>query len=129
MKFLLDTNTVSYYLRGIPATVRHVKEQKPSELAVSAITVMELAYGVEKRQAKELAAVVHDFLSAIRVLPFDQEAARHAGAVRASLEKIGVALDAIDSQVAGQALALDLILISSDSAFKRVRGLKLKSWS
>jgi tRNA(fMet)-specific endonuclease VapC len=129
MKFLLDTNTVSYYLRGNPATVRHVKEQKPSELAVSTITVMELTHGVEKRQSKELAAVVRDFLCAIGVLPFDQEAARHAGAVRASLEKTGFVLDAVDSQIAGHALALDLILISSDSAFKKVRGLKLKNWS
>ncbi|MBA2482524.1 MAG: PIN domain-containing protein [Planctomycetes bacterium] len=129
MKYLLDTNTVSYYLRGSAATVKHVQGQKPSALAISAITAMELAYGAEKRGSKTLTAAVQGFLSGIQVLSFDQEAARKAGVVRAALERIGVTLTLADSQIAGHAMALDLILVSTDSAFKRVRGLTVKDWS
>ena len=129
MTYLLDTNTVSYYLRGTPATVRHVQGQKPSTLAISAITAMELAYGVEKRHSATLAAAVRGFLSGVQVLPFDQDAAQQAGVVRASLERIGIAISLADSQIAGHALALGLTLISSDGAFKRVRGLTVKDWS
>jgi tRNA(fMet)-specific endonuclease VapC len=129
MRFLLDTNTVSYYLRGVPATVKHVQGQKPSALAISAITAMELAYGTEKRQSATLTAAVQGFLSGVQVLPFDQDAARRAGVVRAALERIGVALTLADSQIAGHAMALDLTLISTDAAFKRVRGLTVKDWS
>lgn len=129
MKYLLDTNTVSYYLRGTPATVKHIQGQKPTTVAISAITAMELAYGVEKRQSATLTAAVRGFLSGVQVLPFDQEAAKQAGVVRASLERIGIAISLADSQIAGHALALDLTLVSSDGAFKRVRGLTVKDWS
>ena len=129
MKFLLDTNTVSYYLRGVPATVKQVQGQKPSVLAISAITAMELAYGVEKRQSETLTAAVLGFISGVQVLPFDHEAARQAGVVRAKLERSGIAIALADSQIAGHALALDLTLISSDGVFKRVRGLTVKDWS
>lgn len=129
MTYLLDTNTVSYYLRGTPATVKHIQGQKPSALAISAITAMELAYGVEKRQSATLTAAVQGFLSGIQVLPFDQEAAQKAGVVRPTLERLGIALSLADSQIAGHALALGLTLVSSDGAFKRVRGLTVKDWS
>ena len=126
MKFLLDTNTVSNYLRGTPATVKQVQGQKPSALVISAITAMELTYGAEKRGSKILTAAVHGFLSGIQVLPFDQDAARRAGVVRAALERIGITLSLADSQIAGHTLALDLTLVSTDKAFKRVRGLTVK---
>lgn len=129
MKFLLDTNTVSYYLRGTSATVKHVQGQKPSALAISAITAMELTYGAEKRRSKTLTAAIQGLLSGIQVLPFDQEAARRAGVVRAALERIGVPLSLADSQIAGHAMALDVTLVSTDAAFKRVRGLTVKDWS
>ena len=129
MKFLLDTNTVSYYLRGTPATVKQVQGHKVSALAISAITVMELTYGAEKRGSKILTAAVQGFLSGILVLPFDQEAARRAGVIRAALERVGVSLSLADSQIAGHAMTLDLTLVSTDVAFKRVRGLTVKDWS
>ena len=129
MKYLLDTNTVSYYLRGVPATVKHIQGQTPAALAISAITAMELTYGVEKRQSATLAAAVQGFLSGIQVVAFDADAARQAGVVRAGLERIGITLSLADSQIAGHALALELTLVSTDAAFKRVRGLVVKSWA
>lgn len=129
MKYLLDTNTVSYYLRGNPATVKHIQGQKPSALAISAVTAMELAYGAEKRQSPTLAAAVRGFLAGMQALPFEQEAARQAGVVRAELERAGIALALADSLIAGHALALGLQLVSSDAAFKRVPGLTVKDWS
>lgn len=129
MKYLLDTNTVSYYLRGTPATVKHIQGQKPMALAISAVTAMELTYGMEKRQSATLTAAIQGFLSGVKVLPFDNDAARHAGVVRASLERIGVAISLADSLIAGHALAIGLTLVSTDAVFKRVRGLTVKDWS
>ena len=129
MKFLLDTKTVSCYLRGTPATVKHIQGHKPTALVISAITAMELTYGVEKRQSATLTAAVQGFLSGVQVMPFAADAAKHAGVVRASLERLGIALSLADSQIAGHALALDLTLVSTDAAIKRVRGLTVKDWS
>lgn len=129
MKYLLDTNTASYYLRGNPATVKHIQKQKSSALAISAITAMELVYGVEKRRSATLTSAVQGFLLGIQVLAFDHEAARQAGVTRATTESRGLSLSLADCQIAGHALALGLVLVSTDAAFRRVPGLVVKDWS
>ena len=129
MKYLLDTNTVCHYLRGTIATVKHIQGQKPSSLAISAITAMELTYGAEKRQSATLTAAVFCFFSGVQVQPFAQDAARQAGVIRAALERVGVVVSLTDCQIAGHALALGLTLVSTDVTLKRVRGLTVKNWS
>jgi tRNA(fMet)-specific endonuclease VapC len=129
MRYLLDTNTVSYYLRGVAETVRHVQDQKPSSLAISAITAMELTYGVERRASKSLSVAVQGLLSGLQVLAFDLAATRQAGLIRAASERSTVQLCPADSQIAGHGLALELTLVTTDAIFKRVRGLVVQDWS
>lgn len=128
MKFLLDTNTISYYLRGEPAVVRRMQAQAPSDLCLSTITVMELRYGVHKRKSRALTTAVKAILGDLVVLPFDQPAAEEAGRIRALAESKGVTLGLADAQIAGHASALKLTLISSDGAFRRISGLTVKDW-
>jgi tRNA(fMet)-specific endonuclease VapC len=129
VKYLLDTNTVSYYLRGIPATVARVQGQAPSALAISAVSAMALAYGGEQRRSKTLTAAVHGILSGVQVLPFDNDAALRAGVIRAAMERVGVVLSLADGQIAGHAVALGPTLVSADAAFRRVRGMTVRDWS
>lgn len=129
MTFLLDTNTISYYLRGDAPVVKRIQEREPRELAISAVTVMELRYGAARRRAPKLTAAIDAVLGALIVLPFDAAAAERAGAVRAALEAKGVALGLADSQIAGQALVAGMTLVSSDAAFRRVPGLTVRNWS
>jgi tRNA(fMet)-specific endonuclease VapC len=126
---LLDTNVVSYYLRGVEATVRHLQARRPETVAISAITAMDLAYGVEKRKSATLAKAVAGFIAGVQVLPFTAEAAGQAGKIRAILERRGMVLSLADSQIAGHAVALGLTLVSADAAFRRVTGLKVIDWS
>ena len=106
-----------------------IQARKPRELAISAVTVMELRYGAARRRAPRLTAAIDPILRALPILPFDVAAAERAGAVRAALEAKGVALALADSQIAGQALAARAILVSSDAAFRRVPGLAVRDWS
>jgi tRNA(fMet)-specific endonuclease VapC len=129
VNYLLDANTVSYYLRGVPATVQRIQRQKPSTLALSSVTAMELTYGVEKRRSPTLAAAVRGFISGVQVMPFDDAAAHRAGALRALTERSGIALSLADSMIAGHALARGCILVSTDAVFARVRGLRTEDWS
>lgn len=128
MKFLLDTNTISYYLRGEPAIVRRMQAQAPSDLCLSAITAMELRYGVQRRKSRALTAAVEAIMADLVVLPFDHAAAQEAGRIRALVESKGVTLGLADAQIAGHASALGLTLISSDGAFRRISGLTVKDW-
>ena len=129
MIYLLDTNTVSYYLRGVAPVVKRIQAHKPDELAISAVTVMELRYGAARRRSPALTAGIDAALLALTTLPFDAAAAERAGALRALLEARGISLDLADSQIAGQALAAGATLVSSDAAFRRVPGLTVRDWA
>ncbi len=128
MKYLLDTSAVSDYLRGVDSLVKRVQKAKPSELAISAITAMELQYGAARRQSAKLQAAVDAVLNGITILPFDAGAASRAGVLRAGMEAKGCSIALADCQIAGTALAHGLTLVSHDSDFKRVPGLKVVDW-
>ena len=52
MKYLLDTNTVSFAIRGIGNVGESILKHTPKDLAVSSITEAELSNGVKKRKSK-----------------------------------------------------------------------------
>lgn len=126
--YLLDTNTISYYLRGESAVVRRIQTNPPSDLCMSSITAMELWYGITRSTKKKLIAAVEAVLTDIAILPFDEDAAEEAGILRARLERKGILLSLADSQIAGHASALSITLVSSDKAFKRVSGMRVEDW-
>ena len=128
MKFLLDTCTVSDYLRGVDPVVRRIQKAKPSELAISAVTAMELRYGAARRQSTKLTAAVDGFLRGIRHLSFESEAAERAGGLRAAMEAKGHSIALADCQIAATALVHGLTLVSSDADLKRVPKLKVVDW-
>ena len=128
MKFLLSTCAVSDYLRGVEPVVQSIQRVRPSDVAISAVSVMELRYGVTRRQSPRLTASVEAFLSDISILTFEAEAAEHAGVLRASMESKGLSIALADCQIAGTALAHDLTLVTNDSDLLRVPGLKVADW-
>lgn len=129
MKFLLDTCAVSDYLRGVEPVVQRIQKVRPSDVGISAVTVMELRYGAARRQSPKLTASVEASLSGISILTFDAEAAERAGVLRASMEtKGGYSIALADFQIAGTALAYDLTLVTNDSDLLRVPGLKVADW-
>ena len=128
MKFLLDTCSVSDYLRGVESVVQRLQRSKPSEVAISAVTVMELRYGAARRQSPKLTAAVDAFLNGVSILAFDAESAERAGIMRATMEANGVSIALADCQIAATALAHDLTLVTNDSDLKRVPELKVVDW-
>ncbi len=69
------------------------------------------------------------FLSEIQVVPFDANAAREYGDIRADLEKRGLIIGGNDMLIAAHAKSLNLTLITNNQReFERVKGLKLENW-
>jgi tRNA(fMet)-specific endonuclease VapC len=63
------------------------------------------------------------------LLDFDDEDARIAGQVRASLEKARTPIGAYDLLIAGQALRRGLTVVTASTAeFSRVTGLSWQDW-
>ena len=128
-RYMLDTNTVSYLIKGHPAVSRRVVNVPMASLCVSSITQGELLFGLAKRpDAKRLHTVVREFLLRVDVLPWDSAVAECYGAVRAGLERQGKNLGPLDLLIATHALGVGAILVTNDQAFCQVVGLPIEDW-
>jgi tRNA(fMet)-specific endonuclease VapC len=130
-RYLLDTNTVSYIIRGnIPCVRERLVKTPMSQVAISVITEAELRFGVVRRpEATRLKVVVEEFLLRVAVLPWDSEAAGHYAGVRTALERAGTAMGNLDLMIAAHALATDAVLVSNDRVFGRIKQLKTEDWT
>lgn len=131
MKYLLDTCTVSDFVKGEQGVLATIKSTSPALIAISAVTRMEIEYGLllNPARAKKLAPILDAFLSAIAVLPFDDADAKAAAAVRATLHQEGRPIGPYDCQIAGCGLARGLVVVTANEAeFRRVGGLCIENW-
>jgi tRNA(fMet)-specific endonuclease VapC len=64
------------------------------------------------------------------LLDFDQMAAQQYGDIRATLERKGEPIGAMDMLIAAQAVASELILVTNnEKEYKKVEGLRIENWS
>lgn len=129
VKYLLDTNIVSHFIKEADNVCRKIISLPMSEIGISAITEGELLFGLAKKpDATQLKMLVHEFLIRIDVLPWDSVIAECYGKLRANMQRKGRILGNLDMLIAAHALALDLVLITNDRAFSQVEGLKIEDW-
>ncbi|HPY40997.1 MAG TPA: type II toxin-antitoxin system VapC family toxin [Thiolinea sp.] len=131
MKYLLDTNICIYLIKEKPHEVlARFTTLKSSQVFISAISVFELYFGVEKSQApKRNLAALEQFLRPMTVLDFTPKDAKQAAKIRADLQRKGTPIGAYDIQIAATALAQGLTVVTNNtSEFERVVGLKLENW-
>ena len=131
MRYMLDTNICIYVIKQAPVTVlRKFRQHEAEGLGVSAITAAELAFGVAKSGSRRNRSALDEFLSALEIAPFDDEAARIYGDVRSDLESRGIPIGPLDTQIAAHALSLDVTLVSNNlREFERVTGLRCANWA
>ncbi|MDP3515418.1 MAG: type II toxin-antitoxin system VapC family toxin [Sulfuritalea sp.] len=131
MKYLLDTCTVSDFVKGQAKVLARIKATAPSLIAVSAPTRMEVDYGLalNAARARKLAPMLDAFFATILTLPFDEADAKAAAALRAAFKTQGQPIGAYAVLIAGTALARGLVVVTSNvGEFKRVGGLKVEDW-
>lgn len=126
---MLDTDTVSYALRGDGNIETRIQQHRPSELCISAITLAELRFGADHRKSARIHRLIDAFTTDIQVVPFDDSCAARFGVVAATLQAQGAPIGNFDALIAAHALALDLTLVTNNvKHFQRVRGLKVENW-
>ena len=131
MKYMLDTNICIYAIKNKPEKVLNtLKEKMADGICISAITLAELAHGVEKSASREKnAAALLRFLSILTVLPFDDLTAVEYGSICADLQRKGTPIGTMDMLIAAHAKTEGLILVTNNTReFERVQGLKLENW-
>jgi len=128
---LLDTDTCIYILKAqIPSLETKLGKFKPGKVSVSAITVAELEYGVQKSATPDKnGTAVINFLASVEILPFGNAEAEIYGRLRARLEKKGTPIGGLDMLIASQAIASNLTLVTNNTReFIRVEDLHLANW-
>ena len=135
MSYLLDTNAVIALLRDEPAIFRKRLRRAVSRgaaIAVSSIVLYELWYGVARSaRRRENAERLRVFLSGrIEVGAFDEDDAKTAGELRATLEGAGTPNGPYDLLIAAQALRTGATLVTANVAeFTRVPDLQWQDWT
>ena len=131
MRFMLDTNIIAYAKNNRPESVlQRLTQYRPEDLCISAITMAELEFGVcnsSRPDQNRMALLL--FLSRISVIPFDADAAREYGMIRADLTKKGTLIGANDLLIAAHARSLGLTLVTNNTReFDRVENLRVENW-
>lgn len=131
VRYLLDTSTASYVIKGNFPRVRERLLKVPmAEVGISAVTEAELRFGVARKpEAVRLKTAVEEFLLRVEVLPWDSEAAQQYAQVRANLERIGEPMGNLDMMIAAHALAAQVVLVTHDHVFRRIKRLKIEDWT
>jgi tRNA(fMet)-specific endonuclease VapC len=131
MKLMLDTNICIYIIKQQPVTVlNRFLEYQIGDIGISSITLSELRYGVAKstHQVKNSKAL-DEFIIPLEVVSFDEAAAHVYGDIRATLEKAGTPIGAMDMLIAAHAVSLGIPLVTNNTReFVRIPALNCIDW-
>ena len=128
---LLDTDTLSYFMRDIHTVVAKVDQylSQFGKLDISIVSYYEILRGLIKagatRKLRDFEALIAD--NNLRLL--DEQSCRIAAQIHADLTRAGTPLDDADILIASIAIANDFVLVTNNTEhYKRIANLKLDNW-
>jgi len=129
--YMLDTNICIYVLKKHSDKLRH-KFKVTKNICISSVTYGELCFGIENgdnsmREArwKELDL----FTQRLLIEPWDEDAAKHYGFIRALLKKQGTPIGNNDLLIAAHARSLNNVIVTNNvREFERVPNLTVENW-
>jgi len=125
--FALDTNAVSALFEGDAALLARLAPV--SRLALPVMVVGEYRYGLlRSRHRKQLAALLDDLVAASELLLVDDETTHVYAQTRERLRAQGRPLPENDVWIAALCRQHSRALVTRDSDFEHVEGLKVISW-
>ena len=128
--YVLDTNTLIYFFKGMGNVATHLFERAPNEIAIPSIVVYELRVGIAKSTSPEKREKqLQTLLANICVLDFTCKEAASSAMLRATLEAKGEPIGAMDILIAGYALAHNHTLVTHNTKeFEKIDNLKMVDW-
>ena len=128
---ILETSFIIDFLRNEANAVSKIQKLRQENIPIQITTpsIFELwsgASSLEKseRQKNNLAMFIQEQL----IIPLDAESAEKAGKIDGTLVKKGLQIQAEDCMIAGIAIKNNISLLTKDSDFKRIDGLKIEEY-
>ena len=128
---LIDTDILSYYLKGIPEVVRRLEEHELTSGAVfvSRITVVEVLAGLRAKNATKQEIRFRDFLSKRKVLELDERTGEISANMLAFLYQNGNHSGSYDVLIAATAVANNMTLCTNNlKDYQHLPGINLVNW-
>ena len=128
--FVLDTNTLIYFFKGMGNISSKLLETPPREIIIPSIVVFELEVGIAKsnspqKRIEQLASLV----ATVNVMPFDLQEAKSASQIRVAMEKQGEAIGPYDILIAATASANHATLVTHNTKeFEKIANLLIEDW-
>ena len=130
--YMLDTNTCIFVLKNRPDKVKK-KFKAIKNICISSVTYGELCFGIENggpHLRDQRWEQLDGFTQRILIDPWDEEAARFYGSIRALLKKEGNLIGNNDLLIASHARSLNSVLVTNNTKeFSRVPDLTLEDWT
>lgn len=129
--FMLDTNVVSVFMHGRNAALDdRISSFEGQALLLSSIAYAETCYGLRNRpKASRLHGLASALFARVAILPWTRETGDRYGYLRVEMRNGGKSLRPLDMLIAAHALEAGATLVSNDSAFRHVPGLKVEDWT
>ena len=130
MKYVLDTNTLIYFFKGIGDVSKHMLAKSPSELAIPTLVLFELEVGIAKSTSpRKRKSQLQEITALVNILPFGIAESKSAAQIRVKLEKQGLPIGPYDVLIAATAMAKNMILVThNQKEFGRIEGLRIEDW-
>ena len=130
MRYVLDTNTLIYFFKGLGDVSKHMLAQSPSELAIPTVVLFELEVGIAKSTSpRKRKSQLQEITALVNVLPFGIAESKSAAQIRVKLEKQGLPIGPYDVLIAATAMANNMILVThNQKEFVRIESLRIEDW-
>ncbi|MBF0236785.1 MAG: type II toxin-antitoxin system VapC family toxin [SAR324 cluster bacterium] len=130
MRYILDTNTLIYFFKGLGNVAQTLLRKSPTEIGIPAIVLFELEVGIAKSTAPQKRRnQLYEITSVIQIIPFDEKDAKITASIRVDLEKKGTPIGPYDLLIGGTALAHQATLITHNTKeFGRIQKLQIEDW-
>lgn len=134
MKYVLDTNTVSFLMRGHAHVSSRLLAHRRTDVALPQPVVSEIEFGLARlprsSQRTKLRERFDVLMSDLPRAEWSDEVSRAFGRIKADLEKRGVRIEDFDVAVAAHAVGLDAVLVTDNvKHMKRVSHLRIENWA
>ncbi len=131
-KALLDSNIISYFLRGESSVVKELEKYQQSfeQITFSILTYYEIISGLNYRDSKKTLSIFEELAAESEILDFNQDTAKIASQIYSDLRHRGLLVPSIDIFIGATAIQHDLILVTANiKHFRIMKDLKYANWS
>jgi tRNA(fMet)-specific endonuclease VapC len=129
--YILDTDICSYImLNSSNRLLENLEARKNDDLHIAAVTYAELLFGALRKDSRKIFRKISLVMRKVKILSFDENAAKEYAKIRSTLEKNGTPIGNMDMLIASCAVANNAILVTNNIRhFSRIDDLQVQNWT